>query len=122
MNNIQKTVETFHPLLYTIKENFEDKKNIKEKYENDDNNSISIISVIIGILAFILSIYLWIGFHYDNKYESGIYKFMNFIVAFFSNILYIIFNLIFDTKNTIDISKQLLEFKIPPVLNEYKNI
>ena len=101
-------------MLTVIKENFKDEKDIKENYE--DNNSVeSVIWSIVGVVAFVLSMYIWIGFHYNNNSsESSIYKVLTFIVAFFSNMLYVLFNLATDTKNTIEIVKQIPKF--PPVL------
>jgi hypothetical protein len=106
MTDILKTIETiekFHP-INVIKENYKEVKDEDTKEDYNNNNCVSFyITKIYGIILFIISIYLWIVFHYDKPNENYFYKFITFIFAFLFNTVYILFNLIFDTGNTINI-------------------
>jgi len=121
MSEIIETIEDFNPLLIAVKEHYKNKKDeeIKEKYENNSSFTIGgTIGSIIMIIFFVMTVYLWIGFH-NNRKESILYKIFSFFVAISFNSLYVLGNYLFND-NTVDILKQFPKF--PPVTNNvYSN-
>ena len=115
MSEIIKTLEDINPLLIAVREYYKNKKEeIKEKYENNSPLTFgTIIGVGISIVIFVVTVYLWLGFHNKRK-ESLFYKIFSFIVAILFNWIYILGNLLFND-NTVDVLNQIPKF---PVAND----
>jgi hypothetical protein len=109
MNNIIKTVENFNPLINNVKEYYKEEDIVKENYKNDD---FSLIGSIISLTILVMTIYLWIGFHY-NRNENILYKFLSFVISISSSVIYLLGNYIFND-NTVEILSQFPKF--PPVI------
>jgi hypothetical protein len=76
-----------------------------EVEEEKSNPTMTAISTIMGVFVFILAMYLFFVFHLKNDQESILYKVFMFIVASSFNILYVVYNLLFDSAKTIDALK-----------------
>jgi heme/copper-type cytochrome/quinol oxidase subunit 2 len=72
-----------------------------EVEEEKSNPTMTAISTIMGVFVFILAMYLFFVFHLKNDQESILYKVFMFIIASSFNILYVVYNLLFDSANTI---------------------
>ena len=70
-----------------------------------ESNSANVVSYIVGLIVFILALYLFLAFHLNNTQEPFLYKVLMFFVSTVFNGLYILYNLLFDTKNTVKILK-----------------
>lgn len=122
MSEIIKTLEDINPLLIAVREYYKNKKDeeIKEKYENNSPLTFgAIIGGIISFVIFVVTVYLWLGFHNKRK-ESLVYKIFSFIVAILFNWIYILGNLLFND-NTVDVLKQIPKFKFPVANDVHSN-
>lgn len=77
------------------------KQNDVEVEVEESNPTMTLVSTITGIFIFIVAMYLFFVFHLKNNQESVLYKVFMFIVASSFNVLYVLYNLLFDSANTV---------------------
>jgi hypothetical protein len=77
------------------------KNDVEVEITVEDNSTMTTISAIMGVFVFIVAMYLFFVFHLKNKEESVLYKVFMFIIASSFNVLYVLYNLLFDSANTV---------------------